>query len=586
MNLKPVGLLRRTERPGRELTAKGPGLVIFGGACLLAIGWLGSALHSAEPAAREGASASAHPQTCADQVCVEPVCAGPVCTDPLCADSVCAGPVESPHVLRLKLRSRTHGPGKDAAWQIQEQVRDWNPTETAFILCDVWNEHWCRGATQRCDAIARKIGPLVDHARQQGVHIVHCPSGVIDYYRDTPQRQRTLAIEKVDSPVPLQGWCHLNEEKEGKLPIDDSDGGCDCTPQCKTGSPWKRQHPAISIQGSDVITDDGQEVYSYLRQQGVKNLLFMGVHTNMCVLGRSFGIRQMTSLGFNTALVRDLTDTMYNHRMRPFVPHEQGTDLVIEHVEKYWCPTTTSEDLAVLVSADATPEPVSDKPHIVFVLAEDEYQAAQSVPTFAREELDKRHGFRCTFVTSDDKGSIPGLEQLADADLAVFYIRRRTLPAAQLQAVREYLNRGKPLVALRTTSHAFQNWLEFDPLVLGGHYSGHYGNKDAVGRTRVSIVAQQAGHPILRGIDAQDLPVRAWLYKAGPLNADTTLLMTGRAGPDGNVEPVAWTNDFRGSRVFYTSLGHPDDFQQEPFRQMLRNAVLWGLERSEEEPAR
>jgi hypothetical protein len=72
----------------------------------------------------------------------------------------------------------------------------------------------------------------------------------------------------------------------------------------------------------------------------------MGVHTNMCVLGRSFGIRQMTRLGFNTLLVRDLTDTMYNPRRRPMVTHEQGTELVVRHVERYWCPTTLSAALA------------------------------------------------------------------------------------------------------------------------------------------------------------------------------------------------------------------------------------------------
>jgi hypothetical protein len=77
----------------------------------------------------------------------------------------------------------------------------------------------------------------------------------------------------------------------------------------------------------------------------MKNLLIMGVHTNMCVLGRTFAIRQMTRWDVRCVLVRDLTDTMYNPRMRPFVSHDEGTELVIQHVEKYLCPTLTSQDL-------------------------------------------------------------------------------------------------------------------------------------------------------------------------------------------------------------------------------------------------
>jgi hypothetical protein len=96
----------------------------------------------------------------------------------------------------------------------------------------------------------------------------------------------------------------------------------------------------------DLITDSGQEVYNYLVEHGIKNIVYMGVHTNMCVLGRSFGIRQMTRLGFQSVLVRDLTDTMYNPRMRPMVEHSAGTDLVVRHIERHWCPTTTSAALA------------------------------------------------------------------------------------------------------------------------------------------------------------------------------------------------------------------------------------------------
>ena len=92
-------------------------------------------------------------------------------------------------------------------------------------------------------------------------------------------------------------------------------------------------------------SDNGPEIYSYLKQHGIKNLLVMGVHANMCILNRTFAIKQMTKWGIRCVLVRDLTDAMYNPKMKPFVSHEDGTERIIEHIEKYWCPSVLSADL-------------------------------------------------------------------------------------------------------------------------------------------------------------------------------------------------------------------------------------------------
>jgi nicotinamidase-related amidase len=230
--------------------------------------------------------------------------------------------------------------------QDKTETRELRPDQTAIVICDVWNKHWCASATRRCDAIARKIAPLVEQARSRGMLIVHSPSDTLDFYRDHPARKRALEIAKVEPPLPIEGWCVLDKKLEVSLPIDDSDGGCDCQPQCKNYKAWNSQHPAIRVDDADFVSDDGKEVYSYLASKRVKNLIYVGVHTNMCVLGRSFGIRQMTRLGFNTMLVRDLTDTMYNPRMSPFVEHDQGTDLVVRHVERFWCPTLVAAALA------------------------------------------------------------------------------------------------------------------------------------------------------------------------------------------------------------------------------------------------
>ncbi len=177
------------------------------------------------------------------------------------------------------------------------------------------------------------------------MRIIHAPSDTLDFYKDSPARRKILAAPAATPPVPIGRWCRIDKDFEGELPIDDADGGCDDEPQCKNYRAWSREHPAIRLADEDVVSDDGGEIYNYLVQQGIKNIVFVGVHTNMCVLGRSFGIRQMSREGFKTILVRDLTDTMYNPRQKPFVPHEEGTQLVIEHVEKYWCPTTTADEL-------------------------------------------------------------------------------------------------------------------------------------------------------------------------------------------------------------------------------------------------
>ena len=129
------------------------------------------------------------------------------------------------------------------------------------------------------------------------------------------------------------------------MPIDDSDMGCDCSTKCEIRDAWSQQIDTIQIAAGDAITDDGQETYNLLAERGIDNVILVGVHLNMCVLGRPFGIRQMVNVGKNVVLMRDMTDSMYDHRREPHVSHFAGTELVVEHVEHYFCPSVTSVDL-------------------------------------------------------------------------------------------------------------------------------------------------------------------------------------------------------------------------------------------------
>jgi nicotinamidase-related amidase len=256
-------------------------------------------------------------------------------------------PGTSAKSLLIKTRRRLENPENSGAFQVVEKTVPWDPQRTAAILCDMWNEHWCKGATSRVVELAPRMNQFVRQARERGVFIVHAPSSCMQAYKDHPARLRAAKAPKAAYlPKDIHKWCdQIPAEEKGKYPIDQSDGGCDCEPKCKGGSPWVRQIDRIEIREQDAISDSGVEIWNLLEERGIRNVMILGVHTNMCVLGRPFGLRQMARNGKNTVLVRDLTDTMYNSKAWPFVNHFQGTDLIIEHIEKYVCPTITSASI-------------------------------------------------------------------------------------------------------------------------------------------------------------------------------------------------------------------------------------------------
>jgi len=181
----------------------------------------------------------------------------------------------------------------------------------------------------------------VKAARAGGVTIIHAPSDTIDFYRESPARARVLAAPAGQMPAPT-------ERDAPPLPIDDSDGGSD-TGEKPWYKAWTRQHPAIEIdEQSDAISADGQEIWNVMKQRSIGHVLIVGVHTNMCILNRSFAIKAMVQRGVDIMLVRDLTDAMYNPAMPPHVSHDEGTRLVIDYIEKHWCPTIVSDDLLAL----------------------------------------------------------------------------------------------------------------------------------------------------------------------------------------------------------------------------------------------
>lgn len=247
-------------------------------------------------------------------------------------------------VLQLKLRSRAKDPAADD--QTALSPLSISGHATAVIVCDMWDAHWCAGASRRVDEMAPAMDRVIRSLRDSGALIIHAPSETMAFYEGAPPRERAKTAPTSAPPCEFTRRPH-DPAAEGPLPIDDTDAGCDDLPACPVNvkMPWTRQHAAIEILDADAITDSGVEVHNLLKQYGVEQVLIMGVHTNMCILARPFGIRRLVGAGHKVALVRDMTDTMYNSRKRPFVNHFRGTDLVVEHIERHWCPTITSDQI-------------------------------------------------------------------------------------------------------------------------------------------------------------------------------------------------------------------------------------------------
>jgi len=243
--------------------------------------------------------------------------------------------------LLLNERTRVEEPQNSGEWNILETVQSISANSTAILICDMWDYHPCQPALARCKAMAGKMNQVVVSARDNGARIIHSPSGCMETYADTPQRQRMIDAPHIEPPEPL-------DLQAPPFPLGtDTNHGCDGIWDWDHGGTKQmtKQTPLIEIAEEDCISDSGTEVYNLMQQYDIRKLLIMGVHTNMCVMGRSFGIQQMVKWGIDIVLVRDMTDAMYNPVDPPHVSHDRGTELMIEYIEKYWCPSILSDCL-------------------------------------------------------------------------------------------------------------------------------------------------------------------------------------------------------------------------------------------------
>lgn len=260
--------------------------------------------------------------------------------------------------LQLTLQSRVESPAGSGEYRVVTKKEAWEPKQTAIIVCDMWDLHHCKNAVRREGEMAPRMNQVLEKARAQGVFIIHAPSSCMKFYEGHSARERAKAAPKAANlPPDIGQWCkQIPAEEKAKYPIDQTDGGEDDDPVehaqwaeelkakgLNPRAPWTRQIDVLKIYDEDAISDSGVEIWNLLEARGIRNVILLGVHVNMCVSGRPFGLRQMARNGKNVVLMRDMTDSMYNPKRWPYVDHYTGTALFIEHVEKFICPTITSD---------------------------------------------------------------------------------------------------------------------------------------------------------------------------------------------------------------------------------------------------
>jgi hypothetical protein len=234
--------------------------------------------------------------------------------------------VPSPlHGLTLELQRRDPVTGA-----VIVQTEEVDPKRVGVIAVDVWNFHWCKTATMRVDAIVPRMNKALDAARALGMTVMLCPSDVVDNYVGFPQREIIFTFPKVPVPNVVNVTC----------PSVPDAGGCACgRERCAVNYGWDGMHPALRIDDADLMPDTQAELYAICQKYGLTHLIYVGFHTQVCLLGKPMGLKAMKSAGLHCVLARDMTDAHPGYDpSRDFTP-DLNTEQVVQHFEKYLAPT-------------------------------------------------------------------------------------------------------------------------------------------------------------------------------------------------------------------------------------------------------
>ncbi|HYT92317.1 MAG TPA: hypothetical protein VEL76_26625 [Gemmataceae bacterium] len=177
--------------------------------------------------------------------------------------------------LSLRLQERREAPPGSGQVKVIERAVEWDAARTAIIICDMWDDHYCKSAAQRVKVMVPRMNEVVTAARTHGIMIIHAPSGTMDVYTGTPYRKRMQQAKAAKPPFPITGWCNLDPKREAPMPVDTSKCSCDDPVEGPRVRKYNRQHEGLDIIGYDGISDSGPEIYNVFVQEGIDNVVLM-----------------------------------------------------------------------------------------------------------------------------------------------------------------------------------------------------------------------------------------------------------------------------------------------------------------------
>lgn len=236
------------------------------------------------------------------------------------------------HAREIEFTLQTRDPQTGKEILTKERV---DSRKIGVIAVDVWNFHWCKTATMRVDAIVPRLNEALIQARSLGMTVMLCPSDVVDNYVGFPQRERVFALPKMSAPMVQEIQCP---------PVPDA-GGCACgTERCAVNYGWDGMHPGLEIGDLDFMPDTKDEVYAICQSLGLTHLIYVGFHTQVCLLGKPMGLKAMKSAGLRCILARDMTDAHPGYDPSKGFTPDLNTQQVVEHFEKFLAPTIHFEN--------------------------------------------------------------------------------------------------------------------------------------------------------------------------------------------------------------------------------------------------
>jgi nicotinamidase-related amidase len=212
-----------------------------------------------------------------------------------------------------------------------------DPSKTAIIIIDMWNFHWCMTAAERVSAMAPRMNRVLTVARELGMQVVWNPSDVVTAYSGYPQYEKAVAVQRRPAP-------QIREALSANFTAPY--GQCMCGPgiHCRGNYGWDAMHPGLAVEDSDLISSSTDEIYTLLADRGITTVIYMGVHTNMCVFGKPGAMSSMWSAGFDCMLARDLNDAYTAYEPERGYTPDTGTAEIDGNLQQAGIPNVNMGD--------------------------------------------------------------------------------------------------------------------------------------------------------------------------------------------------------------------------------------------------